>query len=262
VKRPNVRRRLAVLALVAAAGCGPSHEGGRPSIRIAAASDLNAALGELIARFSASHAVDVAASYGSSGTFYAQITNEAPFDLFLSADIDYPRRLAERGLTMKGSEFTYAVGRLVLWVRSSAPLDVSQGLRVLADRTITRVAIANPDHAPYGRAAVAALKSAGVYDAVSGKLALGENVAQAMQFAQSGAADAGIVAMSLAMAPGARKDGRFFEIPIDSYPRIEQGGTILKWAKHIDVAQSFRTYLIGAEGRAVLQHFGFALPEH
>ena len=218
-------------------------------------------MSDLVARFSASHAVDVDASYGSSGTFYAQLLNQAPFDVFLSADLEYPRQLAARGLTLEGGEFQYAVGRLVVWVPSSSSLDVGHtGLQGLAAASIARVSIANPDHAPYGRAAVAALHSAGVYDAVRPKLVFGENVAQALQFVQSGAADAGIVALSLALAPAARDAGRYAEIPLDQYPRIDQGGTILKWAADVDAARALRAYVLSADGRAVLRQYGFFLP--
>src|SRR5262249_51851946 len=159
---------LAVAALMAAVACGgpprdgdpagrsgaaaASSKGARPRVRIAAASDLNAALGDLIARFTASHAADVTVSYGSSGTFYAQLLNGAPFDLFLSADIAYPRQLAERGLTLPGSDFAYAIGRLVVWVPGSSTLDVARfGLQGVAASSVQRIAIANPEHAPYGR---------------------------------------------------------------------------------------------------------------
>ena len=229
---------------------------------MAAAADLNVALGELITRFGASHDVDVSVSYGSSGTFYAQLLNQAPFDLFLSADVTYPNQLAARGLTLPQSEFTYAIGRLVLWTPASSPLDVEHdGLQALMQTSIAHVAVANPEHAPYGRAAVAAMQAAGVYDRVRPKLVLGENVAQAMQFVQSGAADAGIVALSLALAPNVKGTGRRFEIPVSTSPRLEQGGTILKWAADVDAARALRGFLLSADGGAVLKQYGFFLPD-
>ncbi len=249
---------------IVAAGCGPSREAapGRGRVRLAAAADLNVALGELITRFGASHDVDVSVSYGSSGTFYAQLLNQAPFDMFLSADVTYPNQLASRGLTLPQSEFTYAIGRLVLWAPSSSPLDVERdGLRALTAASIAHVAVANPEHAPYGRAAVAAMQAAGVYDRVRPKLVLGENVAQAMQFVQSGAADAGIVALSLALAPNVKGTGRRFEIPAGTYPRMEQGGTILKWAADVDAARALRGFLLSADGGAILKQYGFFLPD-
>lgn len=251
---------LCAMCAVGAVACGRSNPAGRQTLRVAAASDLNAALGELIARFSAAKPIDVSASFGSSGTFFAQITNGAPFDIFLSADVEYPRRLAERGLT-EGAVFTYAFGRLALWAAASSPVDVSKGLPALVDPAVKRVSIANPEHAPYGRAAVEALKRAGVYDSLQGKLVLGENVAQALQFAHSGAADAAIVALSLALAPASKERGRALELPADSHSPIEQGGAIVKSSAHVDAARAFRDYLTGPEARTILQQYGFSLPQ-
>jgi len=259
-----VKRILAPVVIAAAvaggAACRPAAPPpARGHVRVAAAADLNAALGDLVGRFSASHAIDVSITYGSSGTFYAQLLNQAPFDLFLSADVTYPRQLASRGLTLDGGDFTYAVGRLVVWVPTASPIDPQQGLRALAGASVTHVSIANPDHAPYGRAAVAALMREGIYDAVKPKIVYGENVAQAMQFAQSGAADAGIVALSLALAPAAREAGRYADVPLDEYPRLEQGGTILKWAADVESARALRAFILSAEGRAILQTYGFSM---
>jgi molybdate transport system substrate-binding protein len=255
---------LCLVALLLTAACGPAPQKppARARVRVAAAADLNVALGELIARFTASRAVDVSVSYGSSGTFYAQLLSQAPFDMFFSADLEYPRQLASRGLVVDGTEFSYAVGRLVLWVPSASTLDVEhEGLQALTAASIAHIAIANPDHAPYGRAAVAAMRSAAVYDRVRPKLVFGENVAQALQFVQTGAADAGIVALSLALAPALKDKGRWLELPIDSYPRIEQGGTILKWAADVDAARALRAFVLSADGRAILKQYGFFLPE-
>jgi molybdate transport system substrate-binding protein len=253
----------AALLILTVAGCGGAgRRSDRRQVRVAAAADLNAALGDLVARFSASHTVDVHVSYGSSGNFYAQLLSEAPFDLFLSADVQYPRQLASRGLVLDGSEFVYAIGRLALWVPAASPLDINtRGLQELSAPNVAHVAVANPDHAPYGRAAIAALRSAGVYDGVRDKLVFGENVAQALQFAQTGAADAGIVALSLALAPALGGTGRFVELPVDSYPRMEQGGAILKWAADADAARALRAYVLGAEGRSILRQYGFSVPE-
>jgi len=237
--RPFVWALLCAGAALAACDATVERVPARGRVRVAAAADLNAALGELIARFGASHDVDVSVSYGSSGTFYAQLLNHAPFDLFFSADLEYPKQLASRGLTMPGTEFTYAVGRLVLWAPLSSSLDPEQqGLRALLAPSVAHVAIANPEHAPYG-----------------------ENVAQAMQFVQSGAADAGIVALSLALAPSVKGQGRRFEIPLSMYPRMEQGGTILRWAVDPAAARLLREFVLGADGRAILERYGFFLPE-
>jgi molybdate transport system substrate-binding protein len=248
--------------MAASAACGSGASPPRARVRIAAAADLNVALGALVERFRASYDVDVAVSYGSSGTFYAQLLNRAPFDMFFSADLEYPRQLAARGLTVPQSEFSYAVGRLVVWTPLSSPFDVERlGLQALADSRVVHVAIANPEHAPYGRAAVAALRAAGLYDRVQPKLVYGENVAQALQFAGSGAADAGIIALSLALTPSLKDRARWKEIPIDMYPRMVQGGTILTWAADVEAARLLRAFVIGAEGRAILKQYGFFLPD-
>ena len=257
-----MKRILAVALLLAAGGACGRHPPARATLRIAAAADLRFALEELVVLFKGAHAdVDVTVSYGSSGSFFAQLLNHAPFDLFLSADIGYPRQLAERGLTMPHGEFTYAVGRLVVWTPATSPLQIERdGLHALADSRATHVAIANPEHAPYGRAAEAALRTAGVYDRVAPKLVFGENVSQALQFVQSGSADAAIVALSLALAPTVRDTGRYWEIAMDSYPRMEQGGTILKWAADPDAAQRFRAWIVSDQGRGVLKRYGFFQP--
>jgi molybdate transport system substrate-binding protein len=229
-------------------------------VRIAAAADLKFALDELSAAFRAKHpGVAVTPTYGSSGNFFAQLSNEAPFDLFLSADFYYPQRLLEQGKGAPGTLFRYAVGRIVAWVPTDSKLDVEKrGLAALADDSVRKIAIANPQHAPYGRAAEAALRAAGVYDKVKGRLVLGENVAQAAQFVQSGAADAGVVALSLALSPAMRDKGRYWEVPLDVYPRIEQGGVVLKWAKDSEAANDFRLFMTSDEGKAVLKTYGFA----
>jgi molybdate transport system substrate-binding protein len=247
-----------------AAACRPAVEraASRGHVRVAAAADLNVALGEIITRFGASHAVDVGVSYGSSGTFHAQLLNHAPFDMFLSADVAYPRQLAARGLTLETSEFTYAIGRLVLWTPASSALDVEhQGLQTLTSASVTHIAIANAEHAPYGRAAIGAMQSAGVYDRVRPKLVYGENVAQALQFVDSGAADVGFVPLALALTPSLKGKGRWFEVPATTYPRLEQGGVILQWAEDVQAARALRAFLLSAEGRAILVKDGFFLPE-
>ena len=215
-------------------------------LTIAAAADLNFALADLAKHYPATLEI----SYGSSGNFYTQIRNGAPFDVFLSADVDYARKLAPTPDAL----FTYAIGRLAVWVPASSPLDPATALRSDA---VKHLAIANPQHAPYGRAAEAALHHMGLYDGVKPKLVLGENIVQTLQFVESGAAEAGIVALSLALAPAARSRGRYWEIPLDSYPRMDQGGVILKDSA---AARAFRDFLLSADGRSILKRYGFFLP--
>jgi molybdate transport system substrate-binding protein len=232
-------------------------------LAVAAAADLQFALDELVSEFRARHpAIGVRITYGSSGNFFAQLHNRAPFDLYFSADLDYPRKLADAGHALDGNVFLYGVGRLVVWVPARSPIAVEQlGIRSLLTPGVRKIAIANPRHAPYGAAAVAALKSLQVYAAVEPRLVLGENIAQTAQFVQSGAADLGIVALALAVAPQMRDAGRYWEIPLDAYPRMDQGGMILKWTREPVAARAFRDFILGESGRAVLKRYGFFLPE-
>jgi molybdate transport system substrate-binding protein len=233
------------------------------TLTIAAASDLKFALDELLQQFRAKHPeADVQVTYGSSGNFFAQLGNGAPFDVFLSADVSYPRKLAEQGLVHDSGVFLYAVGRIVVWVPRGSPLAVETlGLKALEAPEAKRIAIANPKHAPYGRAAEAAMRSQGVYDAVQAKLVLGENIAQTAQFVQSGSADVGIIALALALAPAMKEQGRYWEVPLDAYPRMEQGGAITRSAQDVELALAFRAFLLGAEGKALLERYGFTLPQ-
>lgn len=247
---------LVLLALTA----GPAPVTDR-RLDVAAAADLKFAMDELKGAFNKARPdIAVSISYGSSGNFLSQISNGAPFDLFFSADIEYPRRLTEAGLAPKGSEFLYAVGRIVVWVPTASRIPAERGVQALDAPEVRRIAIANPRHAPYGRAAEAALRAAGIYEAVKDKLVFGENVAQTAQFVESGAADAGIIALSLAIAPALANTGRYFEVPLDTYPRMEQGGIILGRARDPEAAKAFRDFILGPQGRATLKRYGFFLP--
>jgi len=228
-------------------------------LRIAAASDLKFALADIVSAFERLHPeASVTVTYGSSGNFFAQLSNEAPFDLFLSADIAYPRQLVEQGRGIPSSDFAYATGHLVLWVPKDSVLDVEKkGIEIVRDVTLQKIAVANPRTAPYGRAAVAALQSLGVYDDVEERLVYGENVAQTAQMVESGGADAGMIALSLAVSPVLRDKGRFWQIPESAHPPIEQGGVILTWAKDAGLAGAFRDYLLSGAGADILRQFGF-----
>ena len=230
-------------------------------LTIAAASDLNFAFKELVADYEKLTGQHVRLTLGSSGNFYSQIRNGAPFDLYFSADIAYPRKLVEAGLAVPNSLYRYAVGRIVVWVPSHSPLaEEKLGMEVLLDPSIKRIAIANPKHAPYGRAAVAAMEHYSIHDRIKDKLVLGENVSQAAQFVQSGSADIGIVALSLALAPPMMSAGRYWEIPEQAHPPLEQGAIILKNAKNREAAVSFLGFLKGDHGRKLMRRYGFALP--
>ena len=231
-------------------------------LTIAAAADLRFALDDLVKEFQEkSPAAKINVTYGSSGNFFSQLQNGAPFDLFFSADIEYPRKLAEKGLGADDA-FLYAIGCIVVWVPKDSPVAVEKlGIKSLLEPSIRKIAVANPEHAPYGRAAVAALKTLGIYDQVVSRLVYGENIAQTAQFVQSGAADAGLLALSLAVAPQMREAGRFWQVPLDAYPRMEQGGIILKSTKDPQTARAFRDFVLGDRGREVLKLYGFSLPE-
>jgi len=230
-------------------------------IAVAAASDLNFAIKEVIGVFEQQTGHRVKLSLGSSGNFYAQLQQGAPFDLYFSADIGYPKKLEEAGLTVPGSLYRYAVGRVVLWAPKSSPVDVSQGLTVLKEARVKKIAIANPKHAPYGRVAVAAMEHAQVYAEVKDRLVLGENISQAAQFIESGACDVGIIALSLALAPAMRSAGSYWEIPAEAHPPLEQGAAILKQSKHQELATSFLAFLQGPQGQEIMIRYGFTLPK-
>jgi len=231
-------------------------------LAVAAAADLKFAFDELVAGFHTNQpAVKVTVTYGSSGNFYAQLQNQAPFDLYFSADIEYPRKLAHAGHALDTNVFLYAVGRIVVWTPRTSPVDVERlGIQSLSAPSVKKIAIANPKHAPYGVAAVAAMKSLKVYENAGPRLVYGENIAQAAQFVQSGAADIGIIALSLAIAPQMRDAGRHWEIPLDAYPKMEQGGIILNGTKEAAAARAFRDFVLNEHGRAVLKRYGFFLP--
>ncbi|MFN4261063.1 MAG: molybdate ABC transporter substrate-binding protein [Gemmataceae bacterium] len=251
----------ALLALLSV-GCGSSPNAAPRQVTVAAAADLKFAFDELIAEFENQHTdIQVQVIYGSSGNFFAQLLNQAPYDIYFSADIAYPQQLVERGLAVPASQFLYAVGQIVVWVPSTSPIDVEHlGIDAILHPFARKVAIANPRHAPYGRAAQAALQSRGLYDQVKERLVLGENVAQTAQYIESGAADIGIIALSLAMAPAMKEKGRYWIVPLDTYPRMEQGSVILNWAQDPQAAEQFRAFVMGPQGREILGRYGFLLP--
>lgn len=282
-----VRCRLSLLLILLSAGCGqpaPTPPVSKPSppsaptqstqaepasqppkereVTIAAASDLKFALDEILEEFARQQPlIKTKATYGSSGNFFAQLSNRAPFDLFLSADVQYPFKLIEQDLAIRESEFSYAVGHIVVWVPKDSPLKVEEtGIQTLLDPSIKKIAIANPKHAPYGRAAVAALKSLEVHDQIEDKLVLAENIAQTAQFIESGSADIGIISQSLALAPSMQDKGRFWLVPESAHPPIEQGGVLLKWARDREAADAVRLLLTSDAGRAILKKYGFAEP--
>ncbi len=248
------------LLLLAALVCFWHPEAGAAEIKIAAASDLTFAFKDVAARFQNQTGVAVKLTYGSSGNFFAQIQNGAPFDLFFSADVGYPEKLEAAGLAESGTMYEYASGKLVMWVPNASKLDLSRGLAALLDPGIGKIAIANPQHAPYGTAAVAAMRHAGIYDQVKGKFVLGENISQTAQFVQSGNADVGLLALSLAVAPAMKDSGRYVEVPAADYPPLIQAAVILKSSRNQELANQFLKFLKEPETVALMERYGFSIP--
>jgi molybdate transport system substrate-binding protein len=234
---------------------------GAQTIRVAAAADLQYALADLAGQYEKHAPAKLAITYGSSGNFYAQIQNGAPFDLYLSADVTYPEKLVQAGLAEKDSLYTYARGRIVLWVARDFPLDPALlEWKILEEPRVQKIAIANPEHAPYGVAAVAALKKTGTYEKVQGKVVYGESISQTAQFVQSGGAQVGIVALSLAISP-AMKDGKRWEIPDGLYPPLNQAVVMLRSAQNQSAARAFLEFLKTDGARATFKRYGFMTAE-
>ena len=238
-------------------GCTQNHplmsqsgiSSGKNKISIAAASDLKFVFPELIEEFQRLYPeIMVQTTFGSSGNFFAQLSNRAPFDLFFSADHAYPRKLIDQGDAVQDSEFAYASGHLVLWVPNDSPLDLNhEGIQVLSD--------------PYGRAAEGALQHFGLEESLKDRIVLGDNVAQAALFVESGAADVGIVAASLASAAPMRSRGRSWQLPTESYPALQQVGVMMTWANDRSACERFREFVLSDAGQAILRQHGFAAAE-
>jgi molybdate transport system substrate-binding protein len=256
--------RLSLVAILAF-GCGmviPSCQAADHELNVAAAADLSAALQDLASAYEKRTGVTVKVSFGASGALTQQIQNGAPFDIFFSADMDYPRQLITGGHADGTTLFRYAVGRLVLWVPKDSPLDVEhKGMDVLLDPLVKKISIANPQHAPYGRAAVAALKHYGRYEKIEDELVQGENISQAAQFVESGNAQVGFVALAHAAAPAMQGKGKYWIIPADAYPALDQGVVMISHSAHKQDAAAFLEYVKTADFGAVLRRYGFTLPE-
>lgn len=227
---------------------------------VAAAADLVYCLEDINAAFSkANPGTNVVVSTGSSGRFYSQVQNGAPFEVYLSADMTYPRKLAEEGFADKKTLFQYAVGRVVLWTINPG-MDVSRGMQILTDPAVKHVSLANPEHAPYGVAGRAAMQKAGVYDAVAPKLVTAENVSQAAQHVLAGSVEVGIVALSLVKSPALEGKGQYWTIPSDQHGIIEQGGVVTKKGTSNPMAGRYLAFLGTPAVRAIFDRHGFLLP--
>lgn len=250
------------LALSLASGWArPSAASGE--LTVAAAADFQFALRDLASAFERRTGAQLRLVFGSTENLTTQIERGAPFDLFFSADVDRPERLEREGLAEPGSLVRYAVGRLVVCVPTDSPLDFGRrGLAALEDASVKKIALANPRFAPYGRAAVAALEHFGLYSRLSSRLVFGEDVSQAAQFVASGNAQAAFTALALMRAPGAANSSRYWVVPADSYPPLEQAAVIVRSSTRKQTARAFLDDFASPAARAILARYGFAPPEN
>ena len=230
-------------------------------LAVAAAANLKPALEELAAAFRQQHPeADVRATYGASGLLFTQIANGAPFDVFLSADAEYPAQAVARGLAA-GDAFTYALGELVVWVPAGSRLDLARrGLSALSDPGVERIALPNPETAPYGRAAREALVREGLWEIARPRLVIGQSVSQAASFAASGNAQAAFLPRSLAAAAPLSTTGRFWTVPEASHAPIVQAGVVLTSARQPELARAFAAFLASDGARAILARHGYRPP--
>ncbi|NUN13553.1 MAG: molybdate ABC transporter substrate-binding protein [Myxococcales bacterium] len=230
-------------------------------LTIFGASDLRYALDEVVLAFKKKNpGAEIQTTYGSSGKAYAQIRNGAPYDLYFSANISYPETLVKEGFGV-GEAKLYAIGRIVLWQRKGGKLDLSKGVKLLTDNSVRKIAIANPEHAPYGVAAKETFIKHGIWDQIQSRLVMGENISQTAHFVASGAADVGIIAYSLAIAPDTKTLGEpYVLIHKDDHAPLRQGYMITKSGSKKPLAKPFAEFLESNEGKEILKKYGFEVP--
>jgi len=232
-----------------------------PTLSMAVAANMAVCVESLNAEFVMLHpGVEMKVSTGASGNFFAQIKNGAPFEVFISADMDYPRKLIDAGLAERDSLTLYALGRLALWTNTPG-INPGRGRTVFKAESTTKIAIANPDTAPYGRAAMEAMEKLNVLEAAKPKLVIGENVAQAVQFVQSGNAEIGLVPYSLLVVPPLKGVGIYVLLPGASYAPIEQGAVVTQKGAANPLAKAYIEFLKSDAAKAILEENGYALPE-
>lgn len=227
-----------------------------PELTVAVAANVQPAFEEIQAVFEKKTGTVIKPVIGSSGKFVAQIENGAPFDVFLSADTQYPEALAQKGLTL-GEPKVYAHGTLIIWTLSG--INLSQGLAALSAHSVQKIAVASPETAPYGRQAINALKNSGLYDQIKDKLVYGESIAQVNQFITSQAADVGLTAKSVIFAPNQKEKGIWVEVDKASYEPIAQAAVILKHAEtHAsETAQTFFDFLFSETAQEIFKKYGY-----
>ena len=235
-------------------GCAQKAPGEPADIKVAAAADLARAFEEVGREFEARRGKKVTLTFGSTGLLAKQIAEGAPFDLFAAANVSFVDDAVKTGRCSGDTKALYARGRIVVWTRAGAAKVAT--LAELADARFVKIALANPEHAPYGKAAREALQKAGLWDALRSKLVFGENVQQALQFAQTGNADAAIVALSLATAV----DGGFTPIPETEHAPLDQALVVCGAGPRAAIARDFAAFVGSPEGRAIMNRYGFVLP--
>ena len=225
-------------------------------LTVAAAADLTSAFEEIGREFQSATGAHVTFSFGSTGLLTRQIENGAPMDLFAAANVDYINQLESKGLILSDTKAVYARGRIVLWTPKETTLRI-ENLNDLTKPEVKRIAIANPDHAPYGMAAREALQSAGIWEAVKPNLVYGENIRQTLQFAQTGNVEVSIVALSLAQ----QSDGRWSLVPESLHKPLDQALAVIKGSQNEKQARAFASFITGPQGRAILAKYGFTFPK-
>jgi molybdate transport system substrate-binding protein len=244
-----------VLALACVTACKDksSTTTAHDELTIAAASDLTPAFEEIGREFESANKTKVVFTFGSTGMLTRQIENGAPFDLFAAANVSYIDELDKKGLIISDSKAVYARGRITLWTPGTSNIRL-QGIEDLARPEVMRIAIANPDHAPYGLAAKQALESAGIWDRVKPKLVFADNIRQTFQYAATGNVDVAIVSLSLST----ESRGRWTLIPEELHQPIDQGLGIIKTTKNEKAARAFAEFLSGPQGQAIMKKYGFS----
>ena len=252
----EIVKLVALSALILVSACNRhSPVANHKELTVAAAADLAPAFEELGREFQATHQIKVVFSFGSTGLLAKQIENGAPMDLFAAANTDYIDQLDKQGLIVSDTKTIYARGRITLWTRKDSP----QRIEKISDLTrpeVKRIAIANPDHAPYGTAAREALQRGGVWEDVKSKLVYGENIRQTLQYAETGNVEVAIVALSLSL----RSDGQWFLIPEELHNPLEQALAVIKETKNEREAREFARFVMGPQGREIMRKYGFTLP--
>ncbi len=244
-----------LLALLCATACRDNPTETSRELTVAAASDLTPAFEEMGREFEATHKTKVIFVFGSTGMLTRQLENGAPMDLFAAANVSYIDQLEQKGLIVPGTKSVYARGRIALWTPADSNLRL-EGIADLARPEVTRIAIANPDHAPYGLAARQALESAGIWERVKPKLVYGDNIRQTIQYAETGNVEVAIVALSLST----QSKGRWTLIPEELHQPLDLGLAVMKATKNEGAARAFADFIHGPQGQTILKKYGFTFP--